>query len=266
MFVFYFGILADDTPPVGLAAFAAAAISKGDPIRTGLIGFSYDIRTAILPFLFIFNTDLLLIDVSLFKAIWVFIIASIAMLLFAASTQHYFLTKNRLWESAALMLIAFTLFRPGFWLDQWLPPYTTLTASSILDLAAQEPPDADLRTTFRGEDIATGKEMVKTVQLPLGAQEGDGATRLQKHAGLVFRLEGERVFVDEVVFGGYAEAQRIDFDWEVSALQVPASRPPKEVFYLPALLLLGLIIWLQFGRRRMMNNLATSVGGHPATH
>ena len=49
MFVFYFGILADDTPPVGLAAFAAAAISKGDPIKTGVIGFSYDIRTAILP-------------------------------------------------------------------------------------------------------------------------------------------------------------------------------------------------------------------------
>ena len=64
MFVFYFGILADDTPPVGLAAFAAAAISKGDPIKTGVIGFSYDIRTAILPFLFIFNTELLLIDVT----------------------------------------------------------------------------------------------------------------------------------------------------------------------------------------------------------
>ena len=53
MFVFYFGILADDTPPVALAAFAAAAISGGDPIKTGLQGFYYDIRTAILPFLFI---------------------------------------------------------------------------------------------------------------------------------------------------------------------------------------------------------------------
>ena len=60
LFVFYFGILADDTPPVGLAAFAAAAISKGDPIKTGIQGFSYDIMTAILPFMFIFNTDILL--------------------------------------------------------------------------------------------------------------------------------------------------------------------------------------------------------------
>ena len=64
MFVFYFGILADDTPPVALAAFAAAAISKGDPIKTGLQGFAYDIRTAILPFMFIYNTELLLIGVE----------------------------------------------------------------------------------------------------------------------------------------------------------------------------------------------------------
>ena len=64
LFVFYFGILADDTPPVGLAAFAAAGISGGDPIRTGIQGFTYDIRTAILPFLFIFNTELLMIGVS----------------------------------------------------------------------------------------------------------------------------------------------------------------------------------------------------------
>jgi TRAP-type uncharacterized transport system fused permease subunit len=64
LFVFYFGILADDTPPVGLAAYAAAAISGGDPIKTGVQGFAYDIRTALLPFLFIFNTELLLIDVG----------------------------------------------------------------------------------------------------------------------------------------------------------------------------------------------------------
>jgi TRAP-type uncharacterized transport system fused permease subunit len=64
LFVFYFGILADDTPPVGLAAFAAAGISGGDPIRTGIQGFTYDIRTAVLPFMFIFNTQLLMIGIA----------------------------------------------------------------------------------------------------------------------------------------------------------------------------------------------------------
>ena len=64
LFVFYFGILADDTPPVGLAAFAAAAISGGDPIKTGLQGFATISARRLLPFLFIFNTELLLIDVG----------------------------------------------------------------------------------------------------------------------------------------------------------------------------------------------------------
>ena len=110
LFVFYFGILADDTPPVGLAAFAAAAISGGDPIRTGVQGFMYDIRTALLPFLFIFNTELLLIDVSAGKAVIVFVIAVAAMMLFAAATQGYFFARSRIWESAILLLVAFSLF------------------------------------------------------------------------------------------------------------------------------------------------------------
>ncbi|MCH8951772.1 MAG: TRAP transporter permease, partial [Proteobacteria bacterium] len=79
MFVFYFGILADDTPPVGLAAFAAAAISGGDPIKTGIQGFMYDIRTALLPFMFVFNTDLLLVDVGPLQAVMVFAVAVVAM-------------------------------------------------------------------------------------------------------------------------------------------------------------------------------------------
>ncbi|MEQ9126070.1 MAG: TRAP transporter fused permease subunit, partial [Alphaproteobacteria bacterium] len=67
LFVFYFGIMADVTPPVGLASFAAAAVSGGDPIKTGFVAFFYSLRTAALPFLFIFNTDLLLIDVSVIE-------------------------------------------------------------------------------------------------------------------------------------------------------------------------------------------------------
>jgi TRAP-type uncharacterized transport system fused permease subunit len=64
LFVFYFGLMADVTPPVGLASFAAAAIAKHDPIKTGITAFYYSMRTAILPFLFIFNTQLLLIGVT----------------------------------------------------------------------------------------------------------------------------------------------------------------------------------------------------------
>ncbi len=64
LFVFYFGIMADATPPVALAAYAAAGLSGADPLKTGVQGFIYEMRTAILPFMFVFNTELLLIDIG----------------------------------------------------------------------------------------------------------------------------------------------------------------------------------------------------------
>jgi TRAP transporter 4TM/12TM fusion protein len=113
LFCFFFGILADDTPPVGLAAYAAAAIAKSDPIKTGLQGFSYDIRTAILPFMFIFNTDLLLINVtSWLHIIVVFITGVLAMFAFASLTQNFLIAKNRVYEAVILGGVALILLRP----------------------------------------------------------------------------------------------------------------------------------------------------------
>src|SRR5690606_28078852 len=118
MFVFYFGLMADVTPPVGLASYAAAGIANSDPIRTGLTAFGYSVRTAILPFMFIFNTQLLLIGIdSSFQLILTIVTAILASLTFAAATQGWFVTRNKLWEAGLLMLVAFSLFRPGFWMD-----------------------------------------------------------------------------------------------------------------------------------------------------
>ncbi|MDA3955433.1 TRAP transporter permease [Oceanispirochaeta sp.] len=135
LFVFFFGILADDTPPVGLAAFAAAAIAKSDPIKTGIQGFTYDIRTAILPFMFIFNTELLLIGVdSVFYGIWIFASALIAMFAFAALTQNYFFTKNKWFEAILLGLAALTLLRPtlvGGWIGMATAPKSLIMVFGI---------------------------------------------------------------------------------------------------------------------------------------
>ena len=252
LFVFYFGILADDTPPVGLAAFAAAAISKGDPIKTGIIGFSYDVRTAILPFLFIFNTDLLLIDVGVGKAVFVFIIAVIAMMLFAAATQNWFLTKSKMWENAALLLIAFTLFTPGFWLNKWKDPYVFVDAKELVQMATVAEDDASLRVRLSGEDFTTGKVVETTVALLLGPKsDGDGTARLLKNSGIEFRTEDDgKTYVDNVAFGQYAQKKGVDFDWEVLRVEQDADRPPKELFFIPALLLLAFVAWLQLGRVR----------------
>jgi TRAP transporter 4TM/12TM fusion protein len=120
LFCFFFGILADDTPPVGLAAYAAAAISKADPIRTGIQGFKYDIRTAILPFMFIFNTDLLLINVSGVGHIVIILITGvIAMFAFASLTQNFLLRRNRIHEAILLALTVFLLLRPDLFAAQF---------------------------------------------------------------------------------------------------------------------------------------------------
>ncbi|MEO5342857.1 MAG: TRAP transporter permease, partial [Gammaproteobacteria bacterium SHHR-1] len=172
LFVFYFGILADDTPPVGLAAFAAAAIAKSDPIATGVQGFMYDIRTAILPFMFIFNAELLLIGIhSLWHLLLVVLSATAAMLLFAAATQGYWLTRSRWWESLTLLLVAFTLFRPGFWWDPIYPPMQTLPASQIFAQAAQAPDQAKLRLQVEGETLE-GDWVERRLLLPLGPVQG----------------------------------------------------------------------------------------------
>jgi TRAP transporter 4TM/12TM fusion protein len=105
LFCFYFGILADDTPPVGLAAYAAAAIAKSPPIATGIQGFMYDIRTAILPFMFIFNSDLILHNVNSWaQGILIFVMACFGNFAFASATQGWFVARNKIWEVPIFLL------------------------------------------------------------------------------------------------------------------------------------------------------------------
>jgi len=113
LFCFYFGILADDTPPVGLAAYAAAAIAKSPPIPTGLQGFMYDIRTAILPFMFIFNADLILHNITSWtQGILIFLMTCIGNFAFASATQGWFVAKTRFYEIIMLLAVTFILMRP----------------------------------------------------------------------------------------------------------------------------------------------------------
>ena len=113
LFCFYFGILADDTPPVGLAAYAAAAIAKSPPIPTGIQGFMYDIRTAILPFMFIFNSDLILHNInSWVQGLLVFVMACLGNFAFASATQGWFVARNRAYEIPLFLSVTLSLMRP----------------------------------------------------------------------------------------------------------------------------------------------------------
>ena len=136
LFVFYFGILADDTPPVGLAAYAAAAIAKSDPIATGIQGFLYDIRTAILPFMFIFNADLILHEVDSWPmGLLIFGTACFANFAFVAATQGWLATKNRIYEVPLLLAVTLILFRPDL-IARWLGvPHEQRYWTAVLGLA-----------------------------------------------------------------------------------------------------------------------------------
>ncbi len=249
LFVFYFGILADDTPPVGLAAFAAAAIARSDPIRTGIQGFTYDIRTAILPFMFIFNTQLLLIGIeSVVDLIITIVSAVVAILTFSAATQGYWLVRTRWYEVIALLLISFTLFRPGYWMDKIYPPYEDLPASELH--AAVNALDAGniLLLNFEGTTL-DGDEVSKTVSLQL-SEALDGAVARLESLGLML-TEGENEWtVDLVVFDSAAQKAGVDFGWKITGIRQEADRPAKEWMFIPAVLLLVGLYFIQANRRR----------------
>jgi len=164
LFVFYFGIMADVTPPVGLASFAAAAISGGDPIRTGFVAFFY-------------------------------------------STQGWFLTRNRLWESLAMLLIAFTLFRPGFWMDRISPPFEAREPAALMDTFDELEPGSKLQLRLLGEDDV-GRE--RSFIAPLTIGEGTTVEEKLESTGLELLVDGDQVIIDGVGFDSPAEAAGIN--------------------------------------------------------
>jgi TRAP transporter 4TM/12TM fusion protein len=246
LFVFYFGLMADVTPPVGLASFAAAAIARTDPIKTGITAFFYSMRTAILPFLFIFNTQLLMIGIAdVWHLLLTIVSAVVAMLVFAAATQGYFLARSRWWETIALLLVTFTLFRPGFWWDMVYAPYDERPPGELMTLVEQAAPGERKRIWVEGINL-DGKEVRKGVLLPLG-DAGPARERLRA-TGLTMMTLGDEVQVAAVQFGSQAEKLGLEQGFKVVSIEMPADRPSKEWMFVPALALLALVVVSQ--RRR----------------
>ena len=247
LFVFYFGILADDTPPVGLAAYAAAAISGADPIRTGVQGFTYDIRTAILPFMFIFNTQLLLIGLTGWFDLLVTVFSAVtAMLVFSAATQGFWFTRSRKWETLLLLLITFTMFRPGFWWDMIYPPNEERPGTAVMEYVADVPADGEVVLKVSGMAL-DGSDVTTYVELEIPG--GETAQERLAGAGLEVSEQGGDLVVDFVNFGSAAEDAGIQFGWTIDAVQIELERPPKELMFIPALLLLGLVAFGQLRRK-----------------
>jgi len=246
LFVFYYGIMGDITPPVGLATFAAAAISGEDPIKTGIQGSLYALRTVVLPFVFVFNPALLLIDVhGWFEVTVVAFAAIVASLTFAAATMGWFRVRCRWWEVVLLLLATFALFRPDWFMDRFAPPYEEVPAAQIFDVAQRLGEGDRLVLLISGTNLE-GEDVRKTVGVQL-REPGDGRKRLQE-AGLTVTALGDQVQIANVRFGSRAKKNGFEIGWTVGGVLVPNERPSMHWVYIPALLLVALLWWGQ-GRR-----------------
>jgi len=248
LFVFYYGIMGDITPPVGLATFAAAAISGEDAIKTGLQGSVYALRTVVLPFVFIFNPMLLLIDVrSWFEVLLVFFAATAASLVFAAATLGWFRTRCKWWEIVLLLAATFALFRPDYFMDQLYEPYTDVAPREILRIARELPEKDRLVLVIGGENVE-GEQIRKTVAARLD-KPGEGRDRLAE-AGLTVSVLGDEARIVNVRFGSRARRSGFEQGWKIAAIKVPSDRPSEHWVYLPALVLVAFVYFAQQARMR----------------
>ena len=245
LFVFYFGLMADVTPPVGLAAYAAAAISRADPIRTGVQAFYYEIRTAILPFVFIFNPALLLIGVNnIWHGLLIFVVSLIAILAFASAAQGWLLIRLRWYEIIALLFVTVSMFRPDFIMNRVFPEYTSIEQDLSKSIQYEEERKLRLQVT-RYTDYG---ERYKMFVFPI---EPNTKASVLEISGLELEKNDDDNFeVVNLVFMGPAEQKGMDFFDEVTRIEISSlDRPAKEYVYLVGLLVLLLTFYSQ--RRRI---------------
>ena len=240
LFVFYFGLMADVTPPVGLAAYAAAGISRADPIKTGIQAFWYEIRTAILPFVFIFNPELLLVGITSFwHAILIFGVSLIAILSFTAATQGWLLTKLKIIEVVGLLFVTLSLFRPDVVVGFFSPEYVQVEVDKKLQVNSTNSRNMRIhitRSTPYGDRFRLYKFEVKAQKI----------IKLDDYLGFSLRRENGSYLIDQLRFDGRAKKQGIDFDDELTAIELSnQNHLNKNWGYAFGLLLLAFILFRQ---------------------
>ena len=259
LFVFYFGILADDTPPVCLAAFAAAAISRADPIKTGLQGFYYDIRTAILPFFFIFNPELLLVGVdSIWHGLVIFAVTLLAMFSFSSLTQQWIIVKTTIFESILLAAIVVCLFRPDFVMNQFFPKFVPFDPAKFITGEVSGTPDYSVRFHLtRSTDYGDRFRLYRVFTPNLID------TNPEARYGLTMAPAGEGRFeVTNLMPQGLAEQAGIEIgDYLTEFDEERVGQPPKEWIYPVGLALIGIVLGLQMIRRRRGQPVPAAAGG-----
>ena len=245
LYVFYFGLMADVTPPVGLASYAAAAISRADPIKTGIQAFWYSLRTGILPIVFIFNSELLLIGIkSIWHGLMVITTSLIAILVFSAATQGWFINKLRWYEIIIFILISLSLFRPDYVLDKFYPKYeyTQLQINNLQSVNLKPDRDLHIRVTRRTEYGDRYKLFV------INKDSFKENYSLEEYGINLADKEG-RMTIDTLKWNGLAKKSGVETGDVISEFKTEIlDRPSKAIVYPFALLFLFGFGYLNYRR------------------
>ena len=246
LFVFYYGLMADVTPPVGLASYAAAAISKADPIKTGVQAFWYSLRTGILPIVFIFNSELLLIGIeNIWHGLTVVITSLVAILIFTSATQGWFINKLKWYEIIVFLLISMSLFRPGYILDKFYPKFDkqALEASKVQSLYFEPNRDVHLKVTRRTEYGDRYKLFV------IEKDSFEQNFSLEEY-GVNLIDKGGRLTVDTLKWNGLAKKKGIETGDVISEFKIEnLDRPNKAIIYPFSFLLIAIFGYNNYRRK-----------------
>ena len=245
LFVFYFGLMADVTPPVGLASYAAAAISGGDPLKTGVQALWYSLRTGILPIVFLFNHELLLIGVENFwHALVVIITSLIGILVFTAATQRWFINKLRWYEVIVFLFISLSFLAPEFILNKFSPKYSQqqLSAKKIQSLYFEPDKEVHIKITRRTEY----GDRYKLFVIDKGIFDKD--FNLENY-GLILTEKENNLIVKSLDWKGLAKKSGIEVGDIISNFKTEnLERPNKAVIYPFAAFLLFIFGLLNYRR------------------
>jgi len=243
LFVFYFGLMADVTPPVGLASYAAAAISGGDPIKTGVQAFWYEIRTAVLPIIFLFNQELLLLGIeNIWHALLVILTSLLGILVFTAATQGWFFNKLKWYEIIVFLIISLSLLSPEFVLNKFYPKYNYLNIDQIQNLKLDSNKEVRIKVTRASEY----GERYKLFVIEKNTFENE--FNLEEY-GINLIKENNKILVDTIKWNGQAKKSGIEMGDYITEFKTENSnRPNKKIVYPIACLLL--LIFGYFNKRR----------------
>ena len=244
LFVFYFGLMADVTPPVGLASYAAAGISGGDPLRTGVQAFWYSLRTGILPIVFLFNHELLLIGIeNIWHGLVVIITSLIGILVFTSATQGWFVNRLKWYEIIIFLIISISLLSPDFVLNKFYPKYNYEEISKINSLKLDSGKEIQIKITrpsLYGERYKLFVISKNTFEYYFTLED----------YGITLLEQDEKIIVDNLKWNGEAKKNGFEMGDYISEFKIENSdRPSKNIVYPIALILLVICGYFNIRRK-----------------